>query len=175
MEGHDYAPQISARTDAGDCADWWNDVVNLKKQTWKKKLTAKDFCQFVYFFRLIEFEVSIFRVLGLNSSLVHIGTFNYVCFEWQSHFLSPPVLPKTNFPLLFPYSMFVGIFSLFTMLGLKKAIQGSHCRNIRSLLKNILNLRECFSEKDIFQTLTIEKAYLLSLEMISISLSQWQK
>ena len=114
-------------------------------------------------------------VFLVHTSLVHIGTFNYVCFEWQSHFLSPPVLPKTNFPLLFPYSMFVGIFSLFTMLGLRKAIQGSHCRNIRSLLKNILNLRECFSEKDIFQTLTIEKAYLLSLEMISISLPQWQK
>ena len=113
-----------------------------------------------------------FSSTWLESSLVHIGTFNYVCFEWQSHFLSPPLLPKTNFPLLFPYSMFVGIFSLFTMLGLRKAIQGSHCRNIRSLLKNILNLRECFSEKDIFQTLTIEKAYLLSLEMISISLPQ---
>lgn len=174
MEGHDYAPQISARTDAGDCADWWNDIVNLKKANMKKSLQPKIFAS-LFTFSLNQIWGFNFSSTWLESSLVHIGTFNYVCFEWQSHFLSPPVLPKTNFPLLFPYSMFVGIFSLFTMLGLKKAIQGSHCRNIRSLLKNILNLRECFSEKDIFQTLTIEKAYLLSLEMISISLSQWQK
>ena len=171
MEGHDYAPQISARTDAGDCADWWNDIVNLKKANMTKKVSGEWFLRVCLLFRLI----SILLSTWLESSLVHIGTFNYVCFEWQSHFLSPLVLPKTNFPLLFPYSMFVGIFSLFTMQGLRKAIQGSHCRNIRSLLKNILNLRESFSEKDIFQMLTIEKAHILSLEMISISLPQWQK
>ena len=88
-----------------------------EKSEHEKKFSGEWFLRVCLLFRLI----SILLSTWLESSLVHIGTFNYVCFEWQSHFLSPLVLPKTNFPLLFPYSMFVGIFFIIYNAGTKKS------------------------------------------------------
>ena len=89
-------------TDNGQ--DWCQWLRWLMEWHYKPERSAdgkgESFCEFVYISRFIKFEISILEYLARIIS--NIGrTFNYVCFEWQSHFLSPTSIAKDPFFLCF--------------------------------------------------------------------------